>query len=213
MIRELVDELLLDKQITVGFVGINQAIVDKWSSILRREFADLGMQILAKTLDEIQQNPEAAAQELQPTCCVLTLVSTWSDVRSLLPDERFKISAVLSELSTATHKELANLPPSGPVGLICRDFYVNSILAILSAYIDLARVLQVSPYDDNGMRRVFSQADVVVHTLAAAERVVPLAKPGTRLVELEYVPNRAAVGLLRQRLASEATSAGGSSTS
>ena len=59
-IMEAVGELLADNRIAVGFVGINQLVVDKWSAILEQEFDDLGIQVTSLTLDEVSQNPAEA---------------------------------------------------------------------------------------------------------------------------------------------------------
>jgi len=206
-IMEVVDGLLADSRIAVGFVGINQRIVDKWSAILEQEFDDLGIQVTRLTLDEVRQNLTEALRKLQPVSRVFTLVTTYADVRSLLHPHGKKISVLLSELSSVTHQKLANLPRTGLIGLVCRDFYVSSLLGIISVYADSERVRRVSPDDENELRALIEEAEIVLHTLAAVEQVIPLVKPETKLVELEFVPNRASFEQLRLILGQEAVPA------
>jgi GntR family transcriptional regulator len=185
-IIEGVNEILADKKIIVGFVGINQLLVDKWTAILEREFRDLGMQVLGFVLDEVRQDLTGTLRKLQAAHRVFTGVPTYAEVRRLLGDHNKKVSALLSELSVATHQVLANLPPTGLIGLVCRDFYVSSFLGVISAYVDSDRVRRVSPDDDDGIRKLVAEADV--------------AQPETKLIELEFVPNRASFEQLRSML-------------
>ena len=203
-IMEVLDELLADNRIAVGFVGINQRVVDKWTAILEREFDDLGIQVTSLTLDEVCQNLAEALRKLQSAPRVFTLVTTYADVHNLLHPHGKKISALLSELSSATHQKLGNLSRTSLIGLVCRDFYVSSLLGIISVYADPERLRRVSPDDENEVRALIEEAEVVVHTLPAADQVVPLAKPETKLVELEFVPNRASFEQLRLVLRQEA---------
>ena len=203
-IMEAVGELLAENRIAVGFVGINQLVVDKWSAILEQEFDDLGIQVTSLTLDEVRQNPAEALRKLQSATRVFTLITTYAEVRSLLHPHDKKISALLSELSSATHQKLANLPRTGLIGLVCRDFYVSSLLGIISVYVDPERARRVSPDDENELRALIEEAEIVVHTLAAAEQVIPLVKSETKLVELEFVPNRVSFEQLRLVLGQEA---------
>jgi GntR family transcriptional regulator len=203
-IMEATDELLADRRITVGFVAINRTILDKWSAILEQEFGDLGICVTGFTLDEVHQDLNEVLFRLQSAHRVFTLVTTYADVRGLLHAHGKKVSALLSELSAATHQKLANLLGTGLIGLVCRDFYASSLLGIISAYVDPERVRCVSPDDENGVRCLIEEAKVIVHTLAATEQLIPLARPETKLIEVEFVPNRANFEQLHSILKQEA---------
>jgi DNA-binding transcriptional regulator YhcF (GntR family) len=200
MIEATVHELLRGVKITVGFVGINEVIVDKWSAILTSEFSDLSLEVIALTLDDVQRDAKDAARKLKAASLVLALLSTWTEACKLLRPEGVQIVAILSELSAATHQHLGSLPPLGPIGLVSEDHYASNIYGILTAYIDLDRVHLVAPDDEEGIGRLAAECAVIIHTLTSADQVVPFAGPETELIEVEFVPNPAALVQLQARL-------------
>lgn len=194
VVRELLSESV------VAFIGVNQIVVDKWVAILEREFSDLGVRPMGLTLDELRRNPEQALAALRPAHHIFTLVTTYAEVQALLGDRGKKVSTLLSELSVATHERLARLPGEGVIGLVCRDFYVSSLMGVLSAYVDLNRLRRVLPEEEEGLHTLFEEAACVVHTFASSEKVRALAPSEARLIELEFVPNRAHFQQLRSML-------------
>jgi GntR family transcriptional regulator len=190
-IAEAIDEAVRQESLFVGLVGINQRIVAKWSGILEHELSDIGVAVIGLTLAELAEDPTASISRLSSARRVFSLVGTIAEARPLLEAWGKKVSALLDELSAETHQALARLPDSGVIGLVCRDFYVNSLLQVMSAYVNPGRVHRVLPDDSVGICNLCEEAEVVVHTLASAESVACHARPDTRLLELEYVPNKA----------------------
>ena len=189
-ILQVVDTLLADPSVTVGLVGINQTIVRKWKKILETEFADLRIQVVALTLDEVRTNFEDALHQFQPAAYVFSLITTYGEVRALFRGHNVRIAALITELSLATHQALADLPPDAPIGLVCEDMYVNNLLGLIAPYCQEDRIVCVAPEDEAALRSLLHSAGIVLHTIGAKEKVVKLANPANKLIELEFLPNR-----------------------
>jgi len=184
----------------VAFIGINQTIVDKWTAIMEQELGDLDIEIIGVTLEEMIDSRTEALKKIEDIHQVLTLVSTIDEVHAILQPYGKQIIPVISRLSTASHSALANLPCSGTIGLICREFYVSSLRGVLNAYVGLDRVRWVSPDNKEEIHRLSEVAECVVHTLASAKLVAALVPSHIELIELEFVPDKSSFQQLRESL-------------
>jgi GntR family transcriptional regulator len=202
-IRAAVETLLADETVTVGLVALNEGVVRKWTGLLHDEFDDLGIEVVAFTIADLRDNRAAALARLEGVTHVFTMVTTYAEVRSLLQPYGKKVSALITELSMATHQELATLPVDRLIGLVCHDVYENSMLGVISPYVPLHYVRRVAPEDEAGLRALLAETEIVLHTPSPAQQVRSLARPETRLIELQFLPNRACFDQIRLLLQQE----------
>lgn len=188
-ILQTVDSLLADPSLIVGLVGINQVIVDKWKNILESEFADLGIQVVGFTLDEVNANFEDALHRLKPATYVFSLITTYGEVRALFRGHNVRVAALITELSLATHQALADLPLDESIGLVCEDMYVNNLIGLLAPYCSEDRIVRVASEDEKALGSLLHHTSTVLHTIAAKEKIVSLANSKHKLIELEFLPN------------------------
>jgi GntR family transcriptional regulator len=187
-IRNMTDELLGDRGISVGLVAVNQRLLDKWASIVTTELSEHGVTVIGLLLDELQQDLEQALARLGPAHHVFSLVNTFPDVRAILHPHGKKVSVLLSELSHGTQQALANLPPEGCVGVVCSDIYASSILGMMGSYVDAGRLKRVPSHDREAIRTLSKTSCVLVHTFDAQPDVGTAALPDVPRVPLDFVP-------------------------
>jgi GntR family transcriptional regulator len=199
-IRDAVTQLLADAAIVVGLVCLNRSLCERWGQVLRSEYAELDLQVIGLTLEELERDLPRALELLAPARHVFSLLTTYPAVRSRLHPHQKKISALITELSLETHQALAELPAGEPVGLVCIDLYENSILSVITPYVAEEQVRRVSPDDEAALRGLLREVRVVLHTSTAARAVQSLSGPETRLIELQFVPNRASFEQIRSML-------------
>ncbi len=199
-VRTCVDELFVDRTMHVGLIGINEVIVSKWKRILEKEYADLGVEVTALTVTQVQVDLEAAMQVLAPCFHVFSLITTYAEARSLFRGQNKHIVALITEVSMATHHALAALPPDEMVGLVCEDIYLNNLVGLISPYVDLTRIERVTPEDTAAICSLLARRTHVLHTLSPRDRVAAQATPDNRLIEIEFLPNRSCFEQIRQVL-------------
>lgn len=181
---------LLSNVITVGLIGISRPVVDKWRTVLEQEFGELNIEVVPLTIADLQQNEAASLAALKDVKHVFTLVTTYAFTRELLRPHQKKVSALITELSMATHQQLAELPSNQPVGLVCIDQYENSMLGLISPYVDVDLVRRVAPDDTPALKWLLAEVSLIIHTSASKPAITALEPRNVRMIELEFVPNR-----------------------
>jgi GntR family transcriptional regulator len=199
-IIQVVQELFSAQGIQVGLIGINLTIIQKWKHILEQEFADLGVEVTALTVAELQENPTSALAHLSSAYYIFSLITTYPETRQLFHDHSKKVVALITEVSMRTHQLLASLPREETIGLVCEDMYVNSLMGLIEPYVEHERIARVSPEDAVALQELLDQTKYVLHTLSPKEFLMRQARPGQQLVEIEFLPSRSCFHQIRQML-------------
>lgn len=189
-IVEAIQLLLAQQGRTVGMVGINRNVVEKWVEILETEFADLRLRVIGLTLAEIEADATLLETMLARVHHVFAFISTFSEVRSLLRDTGKEVLALVVELSMRTHHELAEVPVNAQIALVCEERQANTFLGITASYCNPEQIQHVEPRNESELRRVLAESDYVLHTLMARDYVLPLISPDHKVIEFELLLNR-----------------------
>lgn len=195
-----VRELLADRTIHVGLVGINHTIIAKWKQILETEFAALGIEVTAYTVSELQTDLDAALTSLSSAYYIFSLITTYAETRALFSGQKKQVVALITEVSMHTHQKLAALPRETPIGLVCEDIYVNNLMNLVAPYIEPELIARVTPEDSAGLHELLQRVDFILHTLTPKQLVTDSATDGQQLVEIEFLPNQACFQQIHQLL-------------
>jgi DNA-binding transcriptional regulator YhcF (GntR family) len=199
-IRQMVEDLLADRKITVGLIATNERILDKWTAIIMDEFGDLGLEVVSLILEDLQRDFPGALASLERAHHVFSLITTYAEVRSIFHPRGIKVSVLLTELSQDTQQALSNLPADGTIGLVCSEVYASSMLGTLGSYVDTERLRWVASHDRDGICVLGKEAGMIVHTFDARPNVLAAVAPATPCLELDFVPEGDCFSQLREML-------------
>jgi DNA-binding transcriptional regulator YhcF (GntR family) len=201
-IHSAIEHALASMHSTVIFIGTTERASVKYKAYLGEALADLPVEVRGATIDVLRDARRRAAV-LDGVSTAVTLVSTFGEVSKLLEPVGANVVALLTEPTDDTHAALSAMPITGKVALVAEDVYLNSLLALLSAYCPISRIKSLALSEVILHPDELQDVAVVAYSFNAGEVVSPLLPPGTYGIELEYVPSPERLRSIRDRLAAE----------
>ena len=191
----------------VVFVGRQRETVDKYVRLLREALLGLDVAVEGVALTDLERD-DTILDQLEPIRCIVSLIGSFAEVRHLTGQRGVPLYGLVVELTEAAQYALVHLPDDVLIGLVAEHQYLTSARALLRQYFGSEeRVRWTVPRNHAALRRIVRDCPVVVHTFGARKAVEEHAPPGTRLLELEYMPNAASLARLRAALLSDSTAA------
>lgn len=197
-IAQVVADLSAEPTLHIGLVGLNPVVVKKWKRILEEEFADLGIRVVGQVITDMQQDYERAIDLFGSCYYIVSLVSTYAETRAFFREHDKKVVAIITEVSMTTHQALANLPHDEPIGLVCEDFYVNTLLSLIAPYVEPENVIRIFLDDAARLHHLLASMTYILHTFSMKAPLQSVSGNRNHLIEMEFVPNRSCFDQMRR---------------
>lgn len=185
----------------VVFVGSGPEAVEKYQRLLADALADLPVQVMGVTIDEVRADPDAFVDRLEPLSCLVGLVRAYAEVRRLVAHRGTPCFGLVVDLTPETVLRIQAIPPTEPIGIVAQETYLASARTIVRQARPQEpgqepRVIWAESTNRRAVRRLIQSCPTIVHTFGVTRMLGRLA-PTSRLIELEYLPTPASIEQLR----------------
>lgn len=182
---------------TLLFVGAEPEFIAYYTPLVADAVRDLPVDVAAISLTQLETDGLRTLPFFP--LCVVTPVRSFPRVRELLQDVRVAVIALALDLSLETIDDLIHVPREARVALLAESLNLSGFAHLVHQY-----VATDEPVKEFVLNRAPATAippvDVLIHSLRARTAVSRMAPPGSRLLELHFVPNPTSLNQIRQAI-------------
>ncbi|MBN1673457.1 MAG: winged helix-turn-helix transcriptional regulator [Kiritimatiellae bacterium] len=185
------------RQTRIWFIECNQEQLAAFAADIRSE---LDVETRPLLLDALQAHPEEVARTIAATDVVVTSVYHGPEVMRLLPRHRVHIVALEPRLDTLI--QVAHIPSSARVGLVCRSdrFAQDAAATLREAKIDLPGLNVIRTADAAELKQALKDLSVAIVSPGRRQEVEQAAPAGLSVIEFVYRPHTGSLNLIRTLL-------------
>lgn len=192
----------------IVFVGSQGDVVEKYQHLLHDALRGLGVVVDTLLMSDLEVQGDTVLDEREPIRCLVSLVGSFSQLRSIAGHRATPLFGLVVDLSEETQRRLVDLPHDVRIGLVAEERYMPSARAVLRQYLGVEdRVDCATDTMRSKLRRIVRDRPIVIHTLGVKRIVERLASQHSELVELQFQPNPSSVARLRSLLTADAEEA------
>lgn len=191
-IRQHFNMLLVGGQenVPVLLLSISQAHAQKYTVVLNKHFASLGIQFLPFTIDALEQGHPDVLKALERAYYVVSFVTYVPQVQKALLDHNISatVLGITAELTQKTLKGLRQLPESKRYAMVTEERNINSLLQYLrhNTSIDYHAVKLILPSQARLLAATLPQLDTVIYSFGARQTIEQCKVEEGRRFELEF---------------------------
>jgi DNA-binding transcriptional regulator YhcF (GntR family) len=181
-------------------VSDSPAVLDKYTEILGRELAPLGVQVNSMSFEDLTSCKKAARKMLGECARVMTALGLLRPVQQALEDcgANVPVSVIFTEIKLETIERLSSIPKDTQVLIVAEKRYRNSVLGILREYLPADNIHVARSLDPESIRQDLKERSIVVHSLGARDVVLAEITDHHKTILMDYQPRRDALAKLRE---------------
>lgn len=186
-----------DESPTLLFIGAEPEFIEYYTPLVADAVRDLPVDVAAISLTQLE-NDGLRSLTFFPLS-VVTPVRSFPRVRELLQDVRVAVTALALDLSLETINDLIHVPREARVVLLAESINLSGFAHLVHQYVATDEPIKEISLN-SATATALPPVDVMIHSLRARTVVSRVAPPGSRLLELHFVPNPTSLNQIRHAI-------------